>query len=84
MFVLFFTFRFILCLDESGEVHESSSRKSFRLVKTTCIAEILEIKPPSSGQTTVPFANVNEALPNMNTEKLDQVKKTTKICVIFV
>jgi hypothetical protein len=59
----------ILVLYESGGLHESSTRKTFRIVKTNTIQQIITLDP-SQKKSYVPFSDLSLPLPPVNYEKL--------------
>jgi hypothetical protein len=63
-------------IDESGGQHESSTRKTFRIIKTNTIQQIVKFDP---GQKRyVPFGDLSAPLPPVNLEKLREV------CILFI
>lgn len=60
-----------MILDESGNKHESSTRRNFKIIKTDSIKEILSLEKPNP-QVYFPFSDLNQPLPNINIKKLEE------------
>eukprot|EP01080_Neovahlkampfia_damariscottae_P005968 gene5968-9967_t len=60
----------LLALYISGHKHESSTRRDFKLIKTDTIKQITKLTKPT--EIHVPFSDLNQPLPVVNFEKLQQ------------
>ena len=64
--------------DISGHKHESSTRRDFKLIKTDSIKQILKLQKPKPNEVHVPFSDINQQLPTVNLDKLQQVRNEEK------
>lgn len=66
---------FVKKTDESGNQHQTSEKRSFSVLKLTAIEKILSFEqytPSAHSKSSVPY--LNQALPPVNFEKLDDVQ----------
>lgn len=72
-------YNIINTIDVSGGQHETSTRKSFKIINTNNITDVISITLPTliEGKNTykmnVPFPDLNAPLPALNTEKILEV-----------